>query len=117
MNTLRETKEAIIRDPENWVIHLMDFVDDFRRYKNVEAISEPFELTHERWDALLASTASQLCSELSLPIPPWLWDVPACNDPWFVSGFENLKAIALVESPLHFRRRKIFVLENFLSRV
>jgi hypothetical protein len=30
---------------------------------------------------------------------------------------ENLKAIALVESPLRFRIRKIFVLENFLNRV
>lgn len=37
--------------------------------------------------------------------------------PWFVAGMENLKAIALAESPLRFRLRKIFVLENFLSRV
>jgi hypothetical protein len=43
--------------------------------------------------------------------------VPAPHDPWFVSGMESLKAIALVESPLPFRLRKIFVLENFLSRV
>jgi hypothetical protein len=43
--------------------------------------------------------------------------IPAYKDPWFVSGMENLKAITLVESPLHFRRRKIFVLGNFLSRV
>lgn len=27
------------------------------------------------------------------------------------------QAIALMESPVHFRRRKIFVLENFLGRV
>jgi hypothetical protein len=117
MITLRETKEAILRDPDNWVIALMDFVDDFRRHKDVRAIEQPFELTHERWDALLASTASQLCTELGLPIPEWLWRVPSCSEPWFVSGLENLKAIALVESPLHFRRRKIFVLENFLDRV
>jgi hypothetical protein len=30
---------------------------------------------------------------------------------------ESLKAIALVESPLPFRIRKVFVLANFLSRV
>jgi hypothetical protein len=43
--------------------------------------------------------------------------VPACRKPWFVAGMENLKAIAVAESPLRFRIRKIFVLENFLSRV
>jgi hypothetical protein len=29
---------------------------------------------------------------------------------------ENLKASALVESPVHYRKRKIFVLANFLER-
>jgi len=54
---------------------------------------------------------------MSLECPGWILEVPACKDPWFVSGMESLKAIALVESPLQFRIRKIFVLENFLSRV
>jgi hypothetical protein len=54
---------------------------------------------------------------LGFQSPEWVLNVPACKDPWFVSGIENLKAIALVESPLFFRIRKIFVLENFLTRV
>lgn len=116
MITLKETKRSILSDPDNWVIHLMDFVDDFRFHKNPIALAEPFRLTDERWDALLASAASYLCCELGISTPQWLWSVPACKHPWFVSGLENLKAIALVESPLHFRMRKIFVLENFLSR-
>jgi hypothetical protein len=33
-----------------------------------------------------------------------------------VSGVENLKAMALVESPAWFRRRNVFVLGNFLNR-
>jgi hypothetical protein len=59
----------------------------------------------------------KLNDELGIECPRWILEVPACKDPWFVSGLENLKAIALVESPLQFRLRKIFVLENFLSRV
>jgi hypothetical protein len=43
--------------------------------------------------------------------------VPGLEEPWFVTGIENLKAMAIVESPVFFRRRLIFVLENFLSRV
>ena len=116
MITLRETKENIVDDPKHWVIHLMDFVDDFRYFKNPDAVKEPFELSDEKMDAMLASAASQLCSELRVEIPTWLWEVPSCKHPWFVSGMDSLRAIALVESPLYFRLRQIFVLENFLSR-
>lgn len=104
-------------DPQHWVIHLMDFVDDFRFWKDLRAIETPFEYSHERFDALLASTAEYLCKELGLQSPSWLATIPAVRVPWFVSGLESLKAIAFVESPLPFRLRKIFVLENFLHRV
>ena len=117
MTTLKEVKQQIQSDPQNWAIYLMDFVDDFRYYKDPAAIAETFELSDERFDALLASTVEYLCEELNIKAPEWVLKVPACKEPWFVSGMENLKAIALVESPLHFRIRKIFVLENFLERV
>ena len=117
MNTLREVKALIEADPENWRLHLFDFVDDFRYYQDPGMVSEPFELSDERLDALLASTAEKLCDEAGVEPPAWLAGVPACRDPYFVSGLENLKAISIVESPLRFRLRKVFVLENFLSRV
>ncbi|HVF51640.1 MAG TPA: hypothetical protein VNA19_16265 [Pyrinomonadaceae bacterium] len=117
MITLREVKEQIEADPKWWCIHLMDFVDDFRRYKDVRAIAEPFVLTDDRTDPLLASVAETLCDEIGIQPPDWLASVPACAEPYFVGGLENLKAISIVESPLRFRIRKIFVLENFLSRV
>jgi len=49
--------------------------------------------------------------------PPWWANRPlVLAEPWFVSGMENLKATALVESPVQFRRNNVFVLGNFLSR-
>lgn len=117
MITLKETKALITADPEWWKIHLMNFVDDFRYHKEVSAVSEPFDPEGTRMDALLASTAEALCDELKQEPPSWLALVPACEEPYFVSGMENLKAIAVVQSPLRFRIRKIFVMENFLSRV
>src|SRR5438128_1753710 len=117
MITLRELKKQIEKDPEHWSIHLMDFVDDFRYYKDLAVLSESFDDQNDRWAALLASTAEALCQEMGLEPPRWIESVPASKDPWFVAGLESLKAIALVESPLPFRLRKIFVLENFLSRV
>ena len=74
-------------------------------------------LTDRRFDALLASTIEYLCDEMRLEAPAWVWAVPSLKEPWFLSGMESLKAIAIVESPVFFRRRKIFVLENFLYRV
>ena len=115
--TLKETRKKIDNDPQWWAIHLMNFVDDFRYYKDLKAIAEAFELSDEKMDALLASTAESLCDEFKLTPPAWLSEVPACHDPYFVGDFQNLKAISIVESPLRFRIRKIFVLDNFLSRV
>jgi hypothetical protein len=117
MITLRQTQEKIRRDSEWWCIHLMNFVDDFRYYKDVTAIAEPFELSDDRIDALLASVVESLCDEIGIQAPAWLAEIPACRDPYFVGDIQNLKAISIVESPLRFRMRKIFVLENFLSRV
>lgn len=117
MITLRETKERTNAEPENWRVHLMNFVDDFRYHKDPRAVADSFALTEQRLDALLASTAEALCDELGISEPTWLAEVPAAPEPYFVGELENLKAISIVESPLRFRLRKIFVLENFLSRV
>lgn len=117
MRTLKATRQEIETDPQWWCIHLMNFVDDFRRHKSLRAVNEPFEPGDVRMDALLASTSEALCDELGLVTPAWLQEIPACEEPWFVGDLQRLKAISIVESPLRFRIRKIFVLENFLSRV
>jgi hypothetical protein len=117
MITLKETRQQIEQEPQHWCMHLMNFVDDFRYHKDLTAVCEPFMPTERRTDALLASTAEALCDEMDLAPPSWLAEVPECEQPFFVGGLESLKAISIVESPLRFRIRKIFVLENFLSRV
>jgi len=87
------------------------------RNKDLQMIDEPFELTDEKIDALLASTIEKLCDELKIEIPVWIRKVPSCKEPFFVSGVENLKAILIVKSPLRFKVRNVFVSENFLVRV
>ena len=103
--------------PESWTVHLFDFVDAFRRLRSPELVREPPPpLGSERLDAVVAGTVEALCAEAGLPDPPWCQIVPALAKPWFVAGVENLKASALVESPVPFRRRNVFVLGNFLAR-
>lgn len=116
MIALKETRDKMISDKGHAVLYLLEFVDDFRRRLDPKALEEPFAACDERLDALAAATAEELCREAGIEPPAWIYEIPACPTPWFVSGLESLKAIALVESPVAFRRRKIFVLENFLAR-
>lgn len=117
MITIKETKEKIALDERWWKLYFYNFVDDFRECKDLRAVSEPFEFDNNKFDALLASTVESLCKEMKLHTPEWTKKVPPCNEPFFVAGFESLKATAIVESPLAFRIRKIFVTGSFLQRV
>ena len=117
MITLKETKEKMLADSRWWKLYFYDFVDEFRRSRNIEMIAEPFELNDDKTDALLASTVEKLCDELKIKTPDWIKKIPACKEPYFVSGLENLKAISIVQSPLKFKVRNVFVTENFLIRV
>lgn len=117
MITIKVTKEKISADERWWKVYFYDFVDDFRFHRDLAAVSEPFVFDNNKYDALLASTVEALCQELNLQPPEWTKRVPACDEPFFVAGFENLKATAIVESPLLFRIRKVFVTSSFLQRV
>ena len=116
MINIKETHELIHQDSENWPLYLMNFVDDFRFHKDIQAIEESFPILDNKLDPLLASTVEYLCDELEIEWPTWSYNVPSCKEPFFVSGIENLKEMAILQSPLVFRIRKIFVLDNFLER-
>lgn len=117
-NSIEDISIRILEDgPDSWRIHLFDCVDRLRHARDPELIeAPPINDLDGRIRALMASTVEALCSELGLTAPPWCRSVAALDHPWFVSGIENLKAMALVESPAPFRARNIFVLGNFLER-
>lgn len=100
-----------------WKVWLMNAVDAFRREKDLAFVETPPACgLSRRLEALTASTVEALCDELGLAPPAWCGAVLPLSSPWFVSGLENLKASAIAESPVHFRKRNVFVLMNFLSR-
>jgi transcriptional regulator with XRE-family HTH domain len=117
-DSIQEISIRIILDGfESWKTHVFDFVDAFRATQNTELLDPPVGGLDSRLQALCASAVEALCAECGLRAPMWCAGIPPLSNPWFVSGIENLKAAALVESPAWFRTRNIFVLENFLSRV
>lgn len=106
---------------------LGDFIDDFRqRAKSeeeklalVKENPEPIQSKEFKdVDAYLAAVTEYLCREAGLPPPDWT-EKPEyfLKEPWFAGGLENLKAILLVESPIPFRRRNLFVSANAMTRV
>jgi hypothetical protein len=105
-----QTREAIQQqsrhDPKNKMVYIMDFVQDFRREPSAAAIAKILPTTPEE-SALLAAVVETLCIETrdtatSIPLPEWVRRSEPLKTPYFVSGVENLKAIALVESPVPF---------------
>jgi transcriptional regulator with XRE-family HTH domain len=107
----------ILSDASSWKIHLFNFVDAYRANCDPSLILEaPVLETSHRFRALLAGTVETLCDEAGQMIPDWCRAIQSLSEPWFVADVENLKAIALAESPINFRKRNVFVLENFLER-
>ena len=103
---------------DSWKIYLFDFVDRFRSARKPSLIHPPpIPNLDPRLRALIASSVEALCDEVGIPPAPWCKAIPGCSTPWFVSGRENLKAMALIETPARFKARNIFVLDNFLSRI
>lgn len=100
----------------DWV-SFFDAVDEVRRSRRFDALKRLYSRSRRtRERALLNSTACSLAAELGDPPPWWAARPLVLAEPWFVSGVENLKASALLESPIQFRRNNVFVLGNFLSR-
>ena len=115
--TARQMHLEITYDPDNWEVPLMNFVDELRRTRQTSLIASSIEHTeHIKLDNLMCSVVCELCEELEVGVPSWVDDIEPDVEPWFISGVESLKAFALIQSPLNFRIRNIFVMENFLSR-
>lgn len=112
------SQKILIDGEESWKVHLMNFVDYFRTEQDPRLIlNPPIMATPAHLKALIAASVWKLCWELDLKIPEWIFQVSRLSKPLFVSGIENLKATAIVESPLPFRYFNLFVLSNFLERV
>jgi hypothetical protein len=101
----------------DWV-SFFNAVDEVRRTKTFLSLKKLLSKSRRtREKSLINSTARCLANELKLEYPWWARHILYLKEPYFVSGIENLKAAALQESDIEFRKNNIFVLNNFLVRV
>lgn len=111
--------DRVVRDGFNsWKIHFFNLVDECRRSRDGRlTICPPIPELDEKLQALLASIVIAVHQESKESVPLWALKQRPLSSPWFPSEIESLKAAALMESPLAFRMKNIFVLENFMRRV
>lgn len=115
---MKELKDYVLcakRNPSKRKLLLAQFIDDFRRSKDLKMITTPITKT-DQLTQLFVATAHQLAIELKLKQPLWLTKYTPLKHPYFISQFDGLKLLALRDSPYSFRVRNIYVLGNFLSR-
>jgi len=79
---------------------------------------EPARIGNERHDAYIGAVGEHLARRWGLRIPEWS-DAPGRDvaEPWFVGMMgKGLSGLLLVESPIAFRRRRIFTEAEPLRR-
>lgn len=97
-----------------------EFLDSWqsmtREQRGAALAEEPAPVGHVH-DAYLAAVAEHLALSEHIETPEWTEGPQRfLKEPFFAGGLESLKAILLVESPLAFRRRLIFISADGLSR-
>lgn len=103
---------------------LANFLDDFYAAPTMAALAPTPRLLAPAWgesgrvqDAYLAATAEQLACAQGFAVPEWsAADERKLHRPWFASSLAALRAVLLLESPVPFRSRNLFISENALSR-
>lgn len=103
------------------MLMLSQFIDDFRRTRDLRLVVEKPPLTNiERYDVRIAATVESLCNELNLVPPDWVFEKCRFLDtPIYAYGTKNPNARLYFEktSLPEFSRRKLYLGDNVLSRV
>jgi hypothetical protein len=118
--TLHEVARRSVAKEDSFDRALREFLDSFylapadERAASIAEEPKRISATH---DAYLAAVAEHLARRFDLPIPAWTEEGGRfLHEPFFAGGLESLKATLLVESPIAFRRRLLFVSADALSR-
>ena len=121
--TLKEVAELAARG-ESFDRSLANFLDEFYAAPDARALAgtppllvSKFGDTGRVRDTYLAATAEELSRANNFPTPAWTDDATRkLHHPWFASPLAALRTVLLLESPIAFRARNLFVSENALTR-
>lgn len=119
----REVAEVLAADPPDedaarrLVFDFASVVDGAHLSERQGLLAEAPDPTGDpRFDALLAALAEHLSARHGHPSPAWVEGQERfLHEWWFVSGLRSLHASALVQSPISFARRGVFICDGALT--
>jgi hypothetical protein len=111
---LAENDEPSARRLAFRFVEQFDKADDADRQRMIEIAPGP--TGDLRYEALFASLVEYCCVRHDVNPPPWVEDPGRfLEEWWFVSGIRSLYADAVVHSPVSFKRRGVFIIEDSLT--
>lgn len=118
--SLAETMRNVKEGRQDFSTALSEFLDEFylrEQYRQAAIAEKPVLVGNSHQDAFIGAVGEHLARRWGLQIPEWTHE-PArfLKEPMFSSPAESMKALLLVESPVAFRRRMIFVEAEPLRR-
>jgi hypothetical protein len=107
-----------------WRFAIVQMLDDYLSVLRHEGVATAGRMWRDapeptgdiRVDAAFAAMAEHLARRDGWPVPAWTQGREAVPW-WFVTELRGLHPRALVESPLSFRRRGVFITRDALERV
>ena len=105
---------------------LLQLRDDYERARRGGGLpagaalfgNEPPSTGDRQVDAALAALAEHLARRDGWPVPAWAFAEERYAQPWwFPAGVVSWHAMALVQSPLAFHKRGVFLTDGDLERV
>jgi hypothetical protein len=105
------------------IIQMFDDYTSVLRYEGVARAAamwsaEPAPTGDRRVDAAFAALGEHVARRDGWPVPRWTREARREAEPWwFVTSLRGMHPRALVESPLSFRKRGVFITASALERV
>jgi hypothetical protein len=121
---IKETlsESGVIRGQPEAIRLAFAFIEEYERSQPSERSllvkDRPESVGDPRFDALLAAVAEHVCVEHGDEIPGWAESPDRFLDRWwFVAGLRSLEADALMNSPISFARRGVFITGDALTYI
>ena len=97
---------------------IVRFIDDFRRNPKVDKLKEKSGYTNDIANAFYAGVVEELAKEQNMVIPQWVFSKKYyLKEPAFLTDLKGeVKIFIMLETPLAFKTRNIFVGSDTLCR-
>ena len=119
-NYIEQFKESQNLSWNNFWLMFGTFLDEFYKNKNIEMLNEEpvWGEIPKTIQSFVCASVDYLAHEIGEESPRWVMNKKyELEEPFFPSDLKgDIRAVMLIESPIEYKVRNIYVLANVLSR-